>query len=146
MCVTHDILQFIPQLKVPISSAKALALHPMSLAFIGDSVHSLFVRTQVTIDSIEPTGLLHKKVTKEVCAVNQSTFADKILLSLTDIEADIFRRARNAKVHTTAKHAALSEYRKASGFEAVIGYLYLIGQTDRIIELLKLTKPSDKID
>ncbi|MDD4839543.1 MAG: ribonuclease III domain-containing protein [Clostridia bacterium] len=133
-----DLTHFIPELKAPISSAEALALHPMSLAFIGDSVHSLFVRSEVTIGSDKQTGELHKEVTKEVCAIKQAVIADNLLSSLHDVEADIFRRARNARVHTTAKHAALSQYRKASGFEAVIGYLYLTGQTDRIVELLNL--------
>ena len=140
MRVKEDLIQFVPELKSPISHKEAVALPPMSLAFIGDSVHSLFVRSQVTIGSDKQTGELHKEVTKEVCATSQAMVAEHLLPKLNEIESDIFRRARNARIHTSAKHAEMSEYRRASGFEAVIGYLYLTGQTDRIVELLEVAK------
>lgn len=130
-------LQFLPRLAKPISKEEAQALPPMSLAFIGDSVHSLFVRSRVTIGSDKQTGELHKEVTKEVCAVNQAFIAEKLLPLLNKAEADIFRRARNSRIHTTAKHAEISQYRRASGFEAVLGYLYLVGDEERLADFLE---------
>ena len=122
----------------PISKEEAMKLPPMSLAFIGDGVQSLYVRTAVTIGSSSKTGVLHKEVTQVVKAVSQAKIADIIMPTFTEIEHDIFRRTRNCKIQTSAKHAEMSEYRKASGFEAVIGYLYLTGQTQRLLEFLDL--------
>ena len=123
-------------LNAPISKEEALALHPMALAFIGDAVQSLYTRTRVSIGSMQKTGALHHEVTKVVKAVSQSAEAQKLLPMFDEEEHDVFRRARNCKVQTSAKHAEMGEYRNASGFEAVLGYLYLIGNTQRLNELL----------
>ncbi len=123
-------------LSTPISKEEALKLHPMSLAFIGDAVQSLYARTRVTLGSASRTGVLHKEVTKVVKAVSQASVAEKLMSVFDETEADVFRRARNCKVQTSAKHAEMSEYRRASGFEAVLGYLYLTGNTDRLEEIL----------
>ena len=125
------------ELKEPISKRDALALHPMSLAFIGDAVQSLYTRTRVTVgETLKKTGALHKEVTQVVKAVSQAAEAEKLMPLFNEDEQDIFRRARNCKIQTSAKHAEPAEYRKASGFEAVIGYLYLIGDTKRLFEFL----------
>ncbi len=123
----------------PIQPEQALKLHPMSLAFIGDAVQSLYTRTRVTLASNSKTGVLHKEVTKVVKAVSQSRVADAIAPLFDETEADIFRRARNCHVQTSAKHAEMSEYRKASGLEAVLGYLYLTGKDERLIRLLSIS-------
>ncbi len=108
-------------------------LHPMSLAFIGDAVQALYTRTRVTVGAtLKKTGALHHEVTKVVKAVSQAAEAEKLLPLFDEDEQDLFRRARNCKVQTSAKHAEPAEYRKASGFEAVIGYLYLTGNTQRL--------------
>lgn len=127
------------ELKNPISKQEALALHPMSLAFIGDAVQSLYTRTRVTVGAtLKKTGALHKEVTQVVKAVSQASEADKLLPLFDEDELDLFRRARNCRVQTSAKHADPAEYRKASGFEAVIGYLYLTGNTNRLFEFLSV--------
>lgn len=123
-------------LNTPISKEEALTLHPMALAFIGDAVQSLYTRTRVSIGSTQKTGTLHHEVTKVVKAVSQAAEAEKLLPIFDEDERDVFRRARNCKVQTSAKHAEMGEYRKASGFEAVLGYLYLIGNTERLKQLL----------
>lgn len=129
--------QSVFQLEKPISKQDALALHPMSLAFIGDAVQSLYTRTRVTVGAtLKKTGALHREVTKVVKAVSQAAEVQKLLPLFDEDEQDIFRRARNCKVQTSAKHADPAEYRKASGFEAVIGYLYLTGNTQRLFEFL----------
>ena len=109
----------------------------MSLAFIGDAVQSLYTRTRVTVgETLKKTGALHKEVTQVVKAVAQASEVEKLLPLFDEDEKDLFRRARNCKVQTSAKHADPAEYRKASGFEAVIGYLYLTGNTARLFEFL----------
>ena len=125
------------ELKAPISKQEALSLHPMSLAFIGDAVQSLYTRTRVTVGAtLKKTGALHREVTQVVKAVSQAAEVQKLLPLFDEDEQDIFRRARNCKVQTSAKHADPAEYRKASGFEAVIGYLYLTGNTERLFSFL----------
>ena len=104
-------------LNTPISKQEALALHPMALAFVGDAVQSLYTRTRVTVGSNQKTGALHHEVIKVVKAVSQAAEAEKLLPLFDEDEQDIFRRARNCKVQTSAKHAEMSEYRRASGFE-----------------------------
>ncbi len=136
--VKNSILNLIPIIAKPISKEDAFKLPPMSLAFIGDSVHSLLSRSLVTIGNEKHTNELHKEVTKDVCAKKQAIYAEILLEHFDETEKDIFRRARNSRIHTTAKHAAISEYRKASGFEAVIGFLYLTQQTTRLVELLEI--------
>lgn len=136
---------FIPILDNPITENEAFKMLPMSLAFIGDSVHSMIVRTQLTIGNEKHTNVLHKEVSSVVCAKYQAKILDKIKSELTETESDIFRRTRNSRIHTTAKHATNGEYRKASGFEAVIGFLYLTGQTERMCFLLELgTRTSEE--
>lgn len=121
----------------PISKDEALKMHPMTLAFIGDAVQSLYARTRISLTSSSKTGILHKEVTKVVKAVAQAQVAEKLLDQFDEIEADVFRRARNCQIQTSAKHADRSEYRRASGFEAVLGYLYITGQNDRLFSFLE---------
>ena len=120
----------------PISTEEALKIHPMTLAFIGDAVQSLYARTRISLSSTSRTGILHKEVTKVVKAVHQAQVAERLMEELDDIEADVFRRARNCQIQTSAKHAERGEYRRASGFEAVLGYLYITGQNDRLSRFL----------
>lgn len=121
----------------PVSREEALALHPMALAFIGDAVQSLYARSRATVGAgSAKTGALHHEVTKVVNAVSQAKEAGKLLPTFDEVEQDIFRRARNCKIQTSAKHAEPAEYRRASGFEAVLGYLYLTGATERLAQFL----------
>lgn len=122
----------------PITVVDALKMHPMTLAFIGDGVQSLYTRTAVALGSSSKTGVLHKEVIKVVKAVSQAAVVDKIAESFDETESDIFRRARNCHVQTSAKHAEMSEYRKASGFEAILGFHYLTGNAERLEELLAI--------
>lgn len=123
-------------LQQPISKGDALALHPMALAFVGDAVQALYARTRVTVGSTQKTGALHREVTQVVKAVAQAKEAQKLLPLFNEEELDIFRRARNCKIQTSAKHADPAEYRRASGLEAVLGYLYLTGDGERLAFIL----------
>lgn len=121
----------------PISQDEALKMHPMTLAFIGDAVQSLYARTRISLTSSSKTGILHKEVTKVVKAVAQAQVAETLLPLFDEVEADVFRRARNCHIQTSAKHADRSEYRRASGFEAVLGYLYITGNNERLFSFLE---------
>ena len=80
---------------------------------------------------------LHGKTVKYVSAVVQARMIDGLYEELTKEEQDIYRRGRNAKSYTTAKNATVMEYRKATGLEALCGYLYLLGRQERLLELIK---------
>lgn len=120
-----------------LSPEGARNLNPVVLAFVGDAVYSLYVREKLVRGTDFKTGMLQKLASQKVSAHGQSELTEKILPALTDEEADIFRRGRNAKKTTRSKHASVGEYNRSTGFEAVLGYLYLTGQYQRIDFLLK---------
>lgn len=111
---------------------QAKMLSPLSLAFVGDAVYTLYARTKVIKNSDAKSGVLHEEATKIVKAAGQAAAADAIASLLTEEEAGVFRRAKNAKVNSVAKHATIEDYKKATAFEALIGFLYLSGQDDRL--------------
>ena len=116
--------------------AKAIALNPVVLAFVGDAVYSLFVRERLTFSKDCKTGELNKLAVSEVKATAQAKFYKQIQGLLTEEELSVFKRARNAKKPTKAKTATVSEYNVSTGLEAVVGYLYLTGNTERLNLLL----------
>ena len=121
-----------------LSEKEAKLKNPQVLAFVGDAVYSLYVRNFITLNNTGKSGELHKQSTKFVKAKSQSETIEKLMPILTETENDIFRRGRNYKTQSVAKNSSVQEYHRATGFEAVLGYLYLSGQIDRLNELLKL--------
>lgn len=113
------------------------AYSPLTLAYIGDAVYELVVRTVVVERANRSANDLHKRTVKYVKAEAQSAMVQAILPVLTEEEEAVFKRGRNAKSYTTAKNASVGDYRRATGFEALIGYLYLTEQTERILFLVK---------
>lgn len=111
----------------------------MALAFIGDSVHTLFVRASIVESKKLKINHYNSYSSKLCSAVSQAKVFDKIKEILTQEELEIARRARNIKTKNTAKGATLEEYKKATAFEAVIGFLYLENQTQRLNHLLNLS-------
>ena len=111
-------------------------LSPVVLAFVGDAVYSLYVREKLVLGTDFKTGTLQKLSSRQVSAKGQSELIERLLPAPTEEEADIFRRGRNAKKSTRSKHASVGEYNRSTGFEALIGYLYLTGRHERIEELL----------
>ena len=107
-----------------------------TLAFLGDAVFTQFVREMLVRDHDEKSGGLHKMASSYVCAHAQSVAYDAVMPLLTDEEADVARRARNCHNNTPAKNATLEQYKKATGLEAVLGFLYVSGDAGRILELL----------
>lgn len=116
--------------------SKAINVNPIVLAFVGDAVYSLFVREKLIFENDSKSGELNKLATKSVNACAQAEFIKDILPFLTKEELGVFKRARNAKKGTKAKHATVAEYNASTGFEALLGYLYLTGEYDRLNFLL----------
>lgn len=111
---------------------------PLALAYIGDSVLDLMVKNYfVTASNMQPYKY-HKQVTNIVKAVNQAAFIDIHIEDLTGEELDIYKRGRNTSTHSKAKNATQAEYKKATGLEAVFGYLYMSGQNDRLNTLVDM--------
>ncbi len=113
-------------------------LSPLILAYVGDSVFEIIVRTYVIFDGARHLKELNIVSDKMVNAKAQSDIYNKIKDVLTDEEAVVFRRGRNAKISSAAKNATLSDYKRATGLEAVFGYLYLSGNMPRAMELFRL--------
>lgn len=111
-------------------------LPPLVLAFLGDAVFELIVRTKV-IDNSPKVHQLHKQTANSVKAEGQANYMRLIMDELTDEELRLFKRGRNANTKTTAKNQSINDYRTATGFEALIGYLYLIGDVNRLEELME---------
>lgn len=114
------------------------AYSPLTLAYIGDSIFDLILKTVIVGRGNCATNKLHKKVTKWVNAGTQAELADMLQAHLTEEEQAVYRRGRNAKSYTSAKNASIIDYRKATGLEALCGYLYLTSQTDRLMELMTI--------
>ena len=110
---------------------------PLTLAFIGDSIYDLVIRTVIVEQGNRQPQSLHKKKSSIVKAQTQALFIEALTDELDEKEADIYRRGRNAKSYTSAKNASIGDYRKATGFEALMGYLYLTGKEDRMLSLIK---------
>ena len=109
---------------------------PLTLAYIGDSIYDLVIRTKVVEEGNCPPNSLHKKASSMVKAHAQAEMIEKLLPDLTEEEQQIYRRGRNAKSYTMAKNATMHDYRKATGMEAVMGFLYLEGRMERLLELV----------
>ncbi len=115
--------------------AKASAISPISLAFVGDAVFSLYVRERLTLEHDLKSGELTKLCSRYVNAAAQSKMFTEIFPSLNEEEAAAAKRARNARTGSKAKNAGICDYHRATGLEGLFGWLYLSGQADRLNEL-----------
>ena len=109
---------------------------PLVLAYIGDDVYDLIVRTVLVKNRNMQVNKLHRQASKQVKASAQAEVVDKIMPLLTQEEVQIYKRGRNAHSYTKAKNATTMDYRKATGLEALMGYLYLKKDMKRIIDLI----------
>jgi ribonuclease-3 family protein len=110
---------------------------PLALAFMGDCVFDLIIRSIVVGEGNRQASKLHNKKSQIVKAATQAAMADAIEGGLLEDEADVYRRGKNAHTMSKAKNATDMDYHKATGFEALLGYLYLTHKQDRIMELVK---------
>lgn len=110
---------------------------PLALAFIGDAVFELAVRARIMKEGHARPAEMNRRKNRLVKAPAQSVMLSAIEPMLTDRERDICRRGRNAKSVTMAKNATMAEYRRATAFEALLGYLYLQGKLERLQEIIE---------
>ena len=110
---------------------------PIALAYVGDTVFDLYLRTLLVSRTELPPKELHQHASRYANAASQAAMIKNIEHILTEEEHAVFRRGRNAKSYTVPKHAKLIDYRLATGFEALLGYLYLSGNEERLIEIIK---------
>ena len=111
---------------------------PLTLAYIGDGVYELVIRTILVKKGNCPVNRLHKKASSLVKAGAQSAIMEVIEEKLTPEELSVYRRGRNAHSPTMAKHATMADYRRATGFEALMGYLYLKEDYTRMLTLIRM--------
>ena len=111
---------------------------PLTLAYIGDAIYELVIRTILVEKGNTQVNKLNQRANRLVKASAQSEMIEKLKPHLTEEEMAVFKRGRNAKSYTMAKNATMSDYRRATGFEALMGYLYLTEQWERMLELIKL--------
>lgn len=109
---------------------------PLVLAYIGDAVYEVVIRTLILNRGNTQVNKMHKRASELVKAETQAGFYKLLEARLTPEEQSVYRRGRNAKSATMPKHATMRDYRMATGFEALIGYLYLTEQMERMAELL----------
>lgn len=114
-------------------------INPLVLAYIGDAIYELQIRDRLIKKGINKVNDLQKICTKYVSAKGQSHFIEKMieLNMLSEDEMDVYKRARNSKVKSHPANTDIIAYKKATGFEALFGYLYLNNEFDRIYELIK---------
>ena len=110
----------------------------LNLAFIGDGVYDLLVREYLVTHSSAHVGELNKLKVSMVNCKSQAEFIREIADQLAEEETEIYKRGRNTKVNSASKHSSLSDYHAATGLEALFGWLYLKGRTERINELFTL--------
>lgn len=118
---------------------------PLTLAYIGDAIYELVIRTILVKKGNCPVNQLHKHASELVKAASQSDMIRKIEPVLTEEEHDVYKRGRNAHSGSMAKNASMGDYRRATGFEALMGYLYLNKEYGRIVELVRLGIGEDKL-
>jgi ribonuclease-3 family protein len=110
---------------------------PLTLAFMGDCVYEFIIRTKLIYRGNAPVNTLNKKSSALAKAQTQAKMIEGLFESLSEEEQAAYKRGRNANSHSKAKNATTGEYRKATGFESLLGYLYLKKDFDRIMEIVK---------
>ena len=111
---------------------------PLTLAYLGDAVYEVVIRTVLVNRGNCPVNQLHQRASRLVKASAQSGMMERLEPILTEEERNVYKRGRNAHSPTMAKHASMSDYRRATGFEALMGYLYLKEDFDRMLTLIRV--------
>ena len=122
----------------PLTEVELRTYSALAFAYVGDSVYDLIIRTKVVSKGNNRPNKYHQEAVRFVNAKGQTEMMHKIKPYLNEEEITIFRRGRNSKTISAAKNQSLHDYRIATGFEALIGYLYLAGRMERIMELIQI--------
>ncbi|WP_242837096.1 Mini-ribonuclease 3 [Eubacterium xylanophilum] len=140
----NDILNLLHQSYGPMDCDIA-QLSALTLAYIGDAVFEIIIRSLIVEKYRGNVKKMHKKSSSLVNAGSQSLLIKEILPYLSEEERAVYQRGRNAKSHSVAKNASVADYRRATGFEALMGYLYLSGNVSRCVELISEVLDSEKL-
>lgn len=120
-----------------LTETEAKQYSPLTLAYLGDAVYEIYVRQKIVLDANMPKNKLHLAAVDKVKASYQALVAEKIESSLSEDELDIYKRGRNASTTKVPKGANSAQYHKATGLEALLGYLYISGNEKRISEIME---------
>ena len=135
--VTFDLTEYMQEvLQLPDVDAKTYS--PLTLAYIGDCIYDLIIKTMVVSHGNKQVQKLHKETSSLVQASTQSLMMRKMQAVLTEEEHAVYKRGRNAKSVSPAKNQSITDYRRATGFEALLGYLYLKKEWKRMMDLVKI--------
>ena len=121
-----------------LDDAAIARMSSLALAHVGDAVYEILVRTHLACGGTQTAKNLHSQTITLVRASAQAKAIEHILPDLTEEEHAVYKRGRNAKSFSMAKNATMKDYRMATGFEALMGYLYLSGRTERMVDLVAL--------
>ena len=135
--MNNDLFNIIKE-KMQLEEINITDYSPLTLAYIGDGIYEIVIRTIIVDEANRQVNKIHKAASGLVKAGTQAKMIHLIMDDLTEDEIQIFKRGRNAKAVTRAKNASMSEYRRATGFEALMGWLYLSGQSDRMMDLIMM--------
>lgn len=119
-----------------IDEGKLRMMNPLALAYIGDGIHEIMVRTYVISKYNGTINHLNQRVVKMIKATAQAKVVREIQNSLTEEEITVVKRGRNQKSATVPKNTSVGEYRQATGFEALLGWLFLTGNEERLVEIV----------
>jgi ribonuclease-3 family protein len=133
----NDIFQIIKE-QMNLKDINIVDYSPLTLAYIGDGIYEIVIRTVIVDEANRQVNKIHKAASELVKAQAQAKMIFAIQELLTEDELTIYKRGRNAKAVTRAKNASMSDYRTATGFEALMGWLYLTGQSERMMELIRI--------
>lgn len=136
MFMERDLFNIIKQ-NMELEEINIIDYSPLTLAYIGDGIYEIIVRTMIVDEANRQVNKIHKAASNLVKAETQAKMIHFIMDDLTEEEIKIYKRGRNAKAVTRAKNASMSDYRTATGFEALMGWLYLTEQSERMMELMK---------
>ncbi len=134
--VTQDLISCI-QKEFELKPVDIRTYSPLTLAYIGDGVYELIIRTVLVEQGNLQPAKLHKKSSGLVKAAAQAAMIHGLEAQLTEEELSAYKRGRNAKAYHTAKNASVADYRTATGFEALMGWLYLTGRYERMVSLIR---------
>ncbi len=134
------IFQKLKENELSVEKQDICSYSPLTLAYIGDGIYELVVRSMIVTDANAPVNKLHKRSSELVKAETQAKMAFYLRDNdiLDEEEMRVLKRGRNAQSYTKAKNASVSDYRWATGFEALIGYLYLLDKSDRMLEIISM--------
>lgn len=126
----------------PLTQAQARQYSPLALAFLGDSVYEILAREYLVREANRPAAKLHEQKIQLVCAAFQAQAIDRLIPLLTEEETAVYKRGRNAN-NTVPRHTSAQDYHKATGLEALFGYLHLLGEQARLEELFAAIFPAE---